>query len=36
MKLLVVEDEPELREMMVQVLKEQAWVVETAATYAEA
>ena len=36
MKLLVVEDEPGLRDMMTEVLKQQGWVVETAATYADA
>lgn len=36
MKLLVVEDEPGLRDMMTEVLKQQGWVVETASTYADA
>ena len=36
MKILIVEDEPSLREMMQRVLTEEHYVVETAATYLEA
>lgn len=36
MKILIVEDEPSLREMMQRVLTEEHYVVETAATYFEA
>lgn len=36
MKILIVEDEPELRELMQKTLKENSFVVETASTYAEA
>ena len=36
MKILIVEDEPSLREIMQRALKEEGYVVETAATYFEA
>ncbi|MBQ5638028.1 MAG: response regulator transcription factor, partial [Alistipes sp.] len=36
MKLLIVEDEPSLRELMVRELRSEGYVVESAATYAEA
>lgn len=36
MKILIVEDEPSLREVMQRALRQEGYVVETAATYAEA
>ena len=36
MKILIVEDEPSLREIMYRALVQEHYVVETAATYAEA
>ena len=36
MKILIVEDEPSLREVMQRALQQEHYVVETAATYAEA
>ena len=36
MKILIVEDEPSLSEIMSRALKQEGYVVETAATYAEA
>ena len=36
MKILIIEDEPSLREVMQRVLEQERYIVETAATYAEA
>lgn len=36
MKILIIEDEPSLREVMQRALEKERYVVETAATYAEA